>query len=109
MASVRKDARSMAGPTLKSKETSSHSRFRAARPVDPKCPGVELQDGSSLMKRGQSAVVAMNDYYVRARSAFRNLGLNWPIVIWIAMVHVLAVLAPFYFTWPALVTCIALA
>jgi fatty-acid desaturase len=99
----------MPGFTLKSKKTSSSSQRPSANAVNPKCPGIEMKDGTSFRQRGQSAIVAMNDYYVRARTAFRNLGLNWPIVIWITLIHVLAVMAPFYFTWPALVTCIALA
>lgn len=35
-------------------------------------------------------------------------GLDWPTVIWIAAVHVIALLAPFYFSWQALVVCLAL-
>ncbi|MCH2115833.1 MAG: acyl-CoA desaturase [Pirellulales bacterium] len=41
--------------------------------------------------------------------AFKLKGLNWPVVIWIAIVHVLALIAPFYFSWPALIACVALA
>ncbi|MCG8448697.1 MAG: fatty acid desaturase, partial [Pirellulales bacterium] len=41
--------------------------------------------------------------------AFAERGLNWPIVIWIGVVHVLALIAPFYFSWPALIACIVLA
>ncbi|QDT00097.1 acyl-CoA desaturase [Adhaeretor mobilis] len=45
----------------------------------------------------------------KAKDSFSELGFNWPIVIWIAMVHVLAIGAPFFFSWPALITCVALA
>ena len=36
------------------------------------------------------------------------LGLDWPVVIWIAVVHAFAFAAPFFFTWQALVACIVL-
>jgi hypothetical protein len=35
-------------------------------------------------------------------------GLDWPVVLWIAIVHVLAVFAPFYFSWQGLVACVIL-
>ena len=56
-----------------------------------------------------SAVAAMSSACRKARTAFSELGVNWPIVIWISVVHVLALAAPFFFTWPALVTCVFLA
>ena len=28
-------------------------------------------------------------------------GIDWPVVVWIALVHVLALVAPFYFSWQA--------
>ncbi len=42
-------------------------------------------------------------------SVLDKCGLNWPVAIWIVVVHVLAVIAPFFYSLPALVTCIALA
>jgi sn-2 palmitoyl-lipid 9-desaturase len=35
-------------------------------------------------------------------------GLDWPIVIWIGLVHVGILAAPFYFTWKALALCVFL-
>ncbi len=32
-------------------------------------------------------------------------GIDWPVVVWIAMVHVLALVAPFFFSWQGLVAC----
>jgi fatty-acid desaturase len=52
---------------------------------------------------------AANAAYLRGKNAFEELGPNWPIVIWIAIVHVLAVIAPFFFSWPALIACVVLA
>ena len=43
------------------------------------------------------------------KGAFFELGLNWPIVIWIVGVHLLALVAPFFFSWPALIVCVFLA
>ncbi|MGI9457053.1 MAG: acyl-CoA desaturase [Aeoliella sp.] len=37
-----------------------------------------------------------------------KLGLDWPVVIWIGVIHVFALAAPFFFTWQALVVCAAL-
>src|SRR3990172_6226744 len=38
-----------------------------------------------------------------------KLGYDWPIVIWIAVVHLGALAAPFFFTWKALGLCAILA
>src|SRR3970040_227559 len=35
-------------------------------------------------------------------------GIDWPCVTWIAAVHVLALIAPFYFSWHGLIVCLAL-
>ena len=64
---------------------------------------------ASLKQSGTAAMAAANAAYLRGKQAFEELGPNWPIVIWIAVVHVLAVIAPFFFTWPALITCMILA
>jgi stearoyl-CoA desaturase (delta-9 desaturase) len=32
-------------------------------------------------------------------------GIDWPVVVWIGLVHVLAIIAPFYFSWQGLVAC----
>ncbi|TWT77968.1 Fatty acid desaturase [Posidoniimonas polymericola] len=40
--------------------------------------------------------------------ALWSRGLDWPVVIWIIAVHSLAVMAPFYFSWQALATCVVL-
>jgi fatty-acid desaturase len=56
-----------------------------------------------------NSVLAMNSAYISARTVFKEVGISWPTVIWIGMVHVLALIAPFFFSWPALITCIALA
>jgi stearoyl-CoA desaturase (delta-9 desaturase) len=63
----------------------------------------------SMRGAANDASAAVSQACQRAREAFSELGVNWPIVIWIALVHVLALIAPFFFSWPALLTCIALA
>src|SRR5918999_1827789 len=35
-------------------------------------------------------------------------GIDWPVVVWIGMVHLLALVAPFYFSWQGLLACAAL-
>jgi len=35
-------------------------------------------------------------------------GLDWPVVIWIGLVHVLALVAPFFFSWQGVLICAAL-
>ncbi|MEM6798593.1 MAG: fatty acid desaturase [Planctomycetota bacterium] len=35
-------------------------------------------------------------------------GIDWPTAIWIGLAHVIALAAPFYFSWQALVTCLVL-
>src|SRR5687768_2055393 len=35
-------------------------------------------------------------------------GIDWPVVVWIGLVHMLAIVAPFYFSWQALVACAVL-
>src|SRR4051794_17427658 len=32
-------------------------------------------------------------------------GIDWPVVIWIALVHALALVAPFFFSWQAVLVC----
>jgi len=36
-------------------------------------------------------------------------GYDWPVLIWIAVIHLSALAAPFYFTWQGLVACLVLA
>lgn len=36
------------------------------------------------------------------------LGLDWPVVLWIGVVHLFALAAPFFFTWQALAVCVVL-
>lgn len=42
-----------------------------------------------------------------SRALWRR-GVNWPVAFWIGIVHVIALFAPFYFSWQALVTCVIL-
>jgi sn-2 palmitoyl-lipid 9-desaturase len=38
-------------------------------------------------------------------SELAHRGIDWPVVVWIVLVHLLALVAPFYFSWQALATC----
>jgi stearoyl-CoA desaturase (delta-9 desaturase) len=85
--------------------TSKGSHKRAKRePVDPNAPVVEVNETAS-----NAALLKMVSSYVRARRPFKEFGFNWPIVSWIGMVHVMAVAALFFFSWPAFITCVILA
>ena len=46
---------------------------------------------------------------IRGLNALSTHGINWPIVLWIVLAHILACFAPFYFTWPAFVVAVVLA
>ena len=35
-------------------------------------------------------------------------GIDWPVVVWIGLVHVLALVAPFFFSWQGLFACAVL-
>src|SRR5690349_19983231 len=35
-------------------------------------------------------------------------GLDWPVVSWIGLVHVMALFAPFFFSWQGVILCAAL-
>ena len=63
---------------------------------------------ANIKQSGKDAMAAANAAYLRGKTAFEELGPNWPTVIWIAVVHVLAVIAPFFFSWPALIACVIL-
>jgi len=74
------------------------------------------QTASDSQKSNKREEFWMSDLQDRAytalqqgKKAFEDRGLNWPIVIWIGIVHVLAVIAPFFFSWPALIACVVLA
>jgi sn-2 palmitoyl-lipid 9-desaturase len=54
-----------------------------------------------------SAVAAMQELEMPDANSKElwDRGIDWPVVVWIVLVHMLAVVAPFYFSWQALVAC----
>ena len=88
--------------------TSSDKRPRTSRRaviknidlVSPNSKGMDRPTDVPKVFRGSAALDA---------SVLGKCSLNWPVAIWIVVVHVLAVIAPFFYSLPALVTCIALA
>jgi fatty-acid desaturase len=85
--------------------TSKGSHKRAKREsVDPNSTAVDVSEAMT-----NAALLKMVSSYIRARRPFKEFGFNWPIVSWIGMVHVMAVAALFFFSWPAFITCIILA
>ena len=65
---------------------------------------------SSITTTGSSEVSKTDSTdFQPGLAAFSGRGLNWPVVIWIGIVHILALIAPFYFSWPAFIVCVILA
>ena len=84
-----------------SDKKSRRSRRAVIKSIDQSpAPGMDRVGDADVAARGS---VALDP------SAIEECGLNWPVVIWIVVVHILALIAPFFFTVPALVTCIILA
>ena len=73
----------------------------------------KLKDRPSARSRGLEKIQPESPKLIDGRPAANSaetwkLGLDWPVVIWIGVVHVFAVAAPFFFTWQALVACLML-
>jgi len=66
------------------------------------------QDPSPRLSPTESGILALKNA-LSGTVALSELGMNWPIVIWIGIVHVMAIAAFFFFSWPALITCVVLA
>ena len=64
--------------------------------------GVERKNSTADQLRGMADQLRANSKELWQR------GLNWPIVIWIGLVHLFALFAPFYFSWQGLVVCVVL-
>src|SRR5262249_52831172 len=62
---------------------------------------------SSLYDVAPVAQVSERDLDMSLENPWQ-LGLDWPVVIWIAACHAGALAAPFVFTWQALVVCVGL-
>ncbi|HJQ78624.1 MAG TPA: fatty acid desaturase, partial [Lacipirellulaceae bacterium] len=50
-------------------------------------------------------VTGVSHEHVAGAAQLLHRGIDWPVVVWIGLVHVLALVAPFYFSWQALVAC----
>src|SRR5262245_3129037 len=60
---------------------------------------------------GTTAAVEPVDDELREGAGAAELfvrGLDWPVVIWIGVVHLMALAAPFFFTWQGVMACAAL-
>ena len=47
----------------------------------------------------------INDMPLANTPELWHRGIDWPVVVWIGLVHVLALVAPFYFSWQGMVAC----
>src|SRR5690349_3446803 len=60
---------------------------------------------------GTAAAVEPVDEELREGAGAAELfvrGVDWPVVIWIAVVHMMALAAPFFFSWQGVMVCAAL-
>src|SRR5688572_26222402 len=53
----------------------------------------------AVKEPGHEVMPAANSWQLWQR------GIDWPVVVWIGLVHLLAIVAPFYFSWQGLVAC----
>jgi len=58
-------------------------------------------------KQPKTALVCTEPPHNNSKETW-SLGLDWPVTVWILLVHGLAILAPFFFSWQGLVLCFAL-
>ncbi len=71
-------------------------------PAGPSPSGIGLQGQADLTKPEPKLI----DGRPRENSPeMWKMGIDWPTVIWIGAAHVLALAAPFFFSWQALVVC----
>ncbi len=63
-----------------------------------------------LSKRAKPKLASVMDDPDQAANslALWRRGMDWPVVIWIGIAHLIALAAPFFFSWQALVTCVVL-
>lgn len=74
----------------------------------PKRVSSNKQSSKKLDDQDISALERFTDKFRANSREMWRVGLNWPVVLWIALVHVFALIAPFYITWQAMVTCLVL-
>ena len=82
---------------VKSKGQREFSKFPV--PHDPNAP--VSQDGKSLAY--DVAHCEMSEG--AGVGELWNRGIDWPVVVWIVLVHALALVAPFFFSWQAVLVC----
>src|SRR6185436_5028674 len=86
---------------VKSKGQREYSKFPV--PHDPNAP-VSGLDGSGLAY--DAAHCEMSEG--AGVEELWSKGIDWPVVIWIGVVHMLALVAPFFFSWQGVLVCAAL-
>ena len=82
---------------VKSKREHENSKFPV--PHDPNAPvnldGAGISYDAAHCEMSEGAGVG----------ELWNRGIDWPVVVWIALVHALALVAPFFFSWQAVLVC----
>ncbi len=67
-------------------------------------PGTTLGEAIAS-SNGHNGATSMPADYLAGVSEIWHHGIDWPVVVWIGLVHVLALVAPFYFSWQGLLAC----
>lgn len=62
---------------------------------------------ATTARRTQDKVLDVPDQLANSEALWKK-GIDWPVVIWIAIAHVIAISAPFFITWQAVVSCVVL-
>jgi stearoyl-CoA desaturase (delta-9 desaturase) len=79
--------------------------------LSPRARSTVGKNASARTARGKDRdrmTAQANEVAAMPRANSRQLwqrGIDWPVVVWIGMVHVLALIAPFYFSWQGLLAC----
>lgn len=93
------------GPTVVTPHSTTTTTKRTTRPV----PKTDDQKLATKIESKIGEEPEMIDGRPPANSvATWALGLDWPVVSWIVVIHGFAIAAPFYFSWQALAVCIVL-
>lgn len=84
------------------------SRLKRASHIAKSKSRLATDLATDASKRASKKLTELSDQLRLNSQEMWGQGLNWPVVAWIGIVHVFALIAPFYFSWQALVVCIVL-
>jgi len=75
----------------------------------PVCDDQSVSDTQWTVKQPAPDVQAHPAHAAKSEKSYPwSLGIDWPVAVWIAAIHLGALAAPFFFTWKALGLCLFL-